>query len=230
MSGPRRTRAFCLGALVLAAPLGLGGCGFHPLYEDTNAHPGVSEKLKRIYVENIPERFGQLTRLALQQELSGAGPEDPDGYTLRVSPGMQMESIDVHADNTSGRTRVVGNAHWSLFTVGENPQLIAQGDVSTLDGMTNTFEQYFAQSLNTETLQARVAQTLAADVTQQISVWFETQAPTARNRKVVPVYYPNTDAMPKSSDQQSVERAGMDGVPAMATGRLDPNDDDPAGQ
>ncbi|AQS83450.1 MAG: hypothetical protein ABF876_00080 [Acetobacter aceti] len=213
--------------VMLALPLLLGGCGFHALYEDTKQHPGVSEKMKRVYIASIPERFGQMTRLALQQEFAGAGPEDPDGYTLQVNPGMDIESIDVHEDNTSGRMRVVGRAHWSLYTVEQTPRLLAQGDTTTMDGLNNTFEQYFAQSLNIETLQARVAKTLAEGVTQQVATWFETQTKAAVSNKPAAVFYPNTDLMPRSDTEQPVDRAGPDGVPAMATGRLDPNDDDP---
>ncbi|GBR01640.1 hypothetical protein [Acetobacter oeni] len=211
--------------LVLTAPLCITACGFQPLYQDTAHHAGVSETLKRIYVAGIPDRYGQLVRLALQQDMAGAGPEDPDGYTIYVSPSMSNESVDIHADNTSGRNRVVGRAHWRLFTVGQHPKLLAEGDATTMDGINNTFEQYFAQNMNTETLQTRVAQTLAESVTQQVAIWFETKAPTEKNKKKAPVYYPIPNGMPNSSEEQPVERAGDDGLPAMATGRLDPNSD-----
>ncbi|WP_408736614.1 hypothetical protein [Acetobacter sicerae] len=213
--------------VMLALPLLLSGCGFHALYEDTKQHPGVSEKMKRVYIASIPDRFGQMTRLALQQEFAGAGPEDPDGYTLQVNPSMELESIDVHEDNTSGRMRAVGRAHWSLYTVEQSPRLLAQGETTTMDGINNTFEQYFAQNLNMETLQARIAKTLAESVTQQVAIWFETQVAGAANNKPAAVFYPNTDLMPRSDTEQPVDRAGPDGVPAMATGRLDPNNDDP---
>ncbi|NHN84954.1 hypothetical protein GOB93_09905 [Acetobacter musti] len=212
-------------AVVLIAPLSVTGCGFRPLYEDTAKHAGVSETLKRIYVASIPNRYGQLVRLALQQDMAGAGPEDPDGYTLYVSPSMSNEAVDIHADNTSGRNRVVGRAHWRLFTVGRYPKLLAEGDATTMDGMNGTFEQYFAQSLNTETLQTRVAETLAETVTQQVAIWFETKAPTTKSRKRAPTYYPIPNGIPNSSQEQPVERAGEDGLPAMATGRLDPDSD-----
>ncbi|NHO32396.1 hypothetical protein GOB85_07345 [Acetobacter sp. LMG 1636] len=226
MSAPL-VKAACL--LMLATPVGLSGCGFRPLYEDTAKHTGVSETLKRVYVAGIPDRYGQLVRLALQEDMAGAGPEDPDGFTLYVSPSMSNEVIDIHSDNTSGRNRVVGRAHWRLFTVAQYPKLLAEGDATTMDGMNGTFEQYFTQSLNTETLQARVAKTLAESVTQQVSVWFETKAPTATSTKKTPAYYPVPNGIPNSSEEQPVERAGDDGLPAMATGRLDPNSN-PAGE
>lgn len=218
----RRTLAL---AGLLLLPASLGACGFHPLYEDTKSHPGVSEQLKRVYVAGIPERFGQLVRLSLQSELAGADPEHPDGYTLQVNPSLDIESVDIHQDNTSGRVRIIGRAHWALYTVEQYPKFLAQGDASTLDGMGNTFEQYFAQSLNLQTVQTRVAKTLAEDVTQQLAIWFETHAPTEKSNRSAPVYYQTPNAMPNSSDQQPVEKSGADGIPALATGRLELDDD-----
>lgn len=216
--------------LVAATPLALAGCGFHPLYADRPGQESVSEKLKDIYVASIPERSGQLVRLALQEEMAGSGPENPQGYTLHVNPSFSQEAIDIHSDNTSGRTRVVGRAHWMLYTVAQYPKLLAQGDATTMDGMNNTFEQYFTQNLNAETLQARVAKTLAESITQQVSVWFQTQAPTETSRKKAPTYYMIPNGIPNSSEEQPMDKAGDDGLPAMSTGRIDPNDDTPAGR
>ncbi|MBO1360015.1 hypothetical protein J2D73_09430 [Acetobacter sacchari] len=225
MAGRMRSRA--LTALILgAASLPLPACGFHPLYETSAGHIDVQEKLKQIYVAGIPDRFGQVLRLALQQQMSGAGPENPTGYTLKANGYVSQESIDIHSDNTSGRVRATGHAHWQLWTVGLAPKFLAEGDATTLDGMNNTFEEYFAQSLNTETLQNRVARTLADIVTQQVAIWFETHAPAPIAQKRRPVYYQMPNAIPNSSQQQPVQGVGEDGLPALATGRNDPNADE----
>lgn len=197
----------------------LAGCGFQPLYKEQSSGTSVSDELKRIYVAGIPDRDGQMFRLALQQHMAGAGPEEPDGYVLRANLSIGQEAIDIHSDNTSGRTRMNGAAHWELYTVAEHPQFVASGDAATMDGMEVTYQQMFAQSMNTETVHARVAETLAAEVTQQVAIWFRnhTQAPVAP--KETPTYYPRSDAIPDSNNQQPVEAAGPDGMPAMATGR-----------
>ena len=84
-----------------------------------------------------------------------------------------------------------------------------------------TFEQYFAQTLNDETAQTRVAQNLANEVTQQVAVWFRHNDSFQETSKV-----PNTpkaqymlpSMMPGTSGAQT-QSAGSDGMPAMATGR-----------
>ncbi|BBC80583.1 lipoprotein [Acetobacter orientalis] len=219
--------AFSLTALpLLALPATLSGCGFRPLYGTQGAagEKAPEDELRRVYVANIPERTGQLVRLALQERMAGAGPENPDGYTLRVTPAVGEEYIDIHGDNTSGRVRTNAHAHWALYTVAQEPVLLAQGDASDMDGYTNTFEQYFAQSLNRETVVARVAQALAEQITQQVSIWFRTHTQAAIKRDEGPKsYYPAPSAIPDSEGIAPMDQEGADAIPNMATGRDTPN-------
>nr|WP_050801473.1 hypothetical protein [Gluconobacter morbifer] len=196
------------------------GCGFTPLYGKLGSKSDVSSELAQVYVANITGRYGQELRLALQKDLAGSGPENPQRYVLHVSSAANEEAVDIHEDNTSGRTRSTGVAHWQLFTVAPSPQLVAQGDATTLDGFNTTFEQYFAQTLNDESLQGRVAQTLAQNVTQQVAIWFRTHnTPEKASDEDLPRYI-NTDAMPDDTGTSPTDRAGVDGFPASATGRL----------
>ncbi|MCH4092957.1 MAG: hypothetical protein LKE96_01330 [Acetobacter peroxydans] len=140
-----------LSALLLLLPMTVGGCGFKPLYGEQDGQTNISAEMKEIYVNNIPERLGQQLRLALQESMSQDGPEDPHKYRLQVYPQVSSEAIDIHNDNTTGRQRLVGRAHWALFSVEATPRLLTQGDTTTMDGYTSTYEQYFALTLNSET-------------------------------------------------------------------------------
>lgn len=94
------------------------------------------------------------------------------------------------------------------------------GDATTLDGFNTTFEQYFAQTLNDETLQARVSDTLAQTMTQQIAIWFRNHnMPEKAAPDELPRYL-NTDRMPDDNGNAATDRTGVDGFPASATGRL----------
>lgn len=230
MHKPRSFRslvAFSLTALpLLGLPAALSGCGFRPLYgtQGEAGEKAPEDELRRVFVANIPDRTGQLVRLALQERMAGAGPETPDGYTLNVSPGVGEEYIDIHGDNTSGRIRVNAHAHWSLYTVAQEPVLLASGDATTMDGYTATFEQYFAQSLNRETVNARVAQTLAEQITQQVSIWFRTRTKAPIKRDEGPkAYYPAPSVIPDSERMAPMDPEGADAIPNMATGRDAPN-------
>ncbi|GBR53559.1 hypothetical protein AA106555_1344 [Neokomagataea thailandica NBRC 106555] len=197
----------------------LAGCGFTPLYGGGKNGQAVSPELAQVYVANIGGRYGQLLRLALQKDLTGSGSETPQLYTLQVSSGLAEEAVDIHQDNTSGRIRGNANAHWRLYTVATVPELLAEGNTRTMDGYNTLYEQYFAQTLNEETLQARVAETLAQSVKQQLAIWFRTHhAPGAGQSAELPRYI-NTDAMPDDNGTPT-ETTGADGFPASATGRL----------
>lgn len=109
-----------------------------------------------------------------------------------------------------------------MWTVEASPKFLAEGDVSSLDGFNATFEQYLAQTLNDETVRARLAETLAGSIRQQIATWFKSQIkPSHDNARDVPSYF-DPNAMP-TRDGQPYEKAGPDGFPAAATGRTDLN-------
>jgi len=185
----------------------------------------VNQELTRVYVARIGGVYGQDMRLALQAAFSGAGPEKPNGYTLQVSPSFNSESIDIHPDNTSGRNRVTAGAQWTLYTVEEHPHLVATGSAATIDGYENTYEQYFAQTMNAETVQVRVAQTLADAVHQQVAIWFRTHAKPVEQTEDNTPRYADPVAMPNSDNTVPSHKAGADGFPSMAIGRDAPNPD-----
>ncbi|WP_338332069.1 hypothetical protein [Acetobacter sp. LMG 32666] len=205
---------------LMAAPLLLSGCGFKPLYGEEKGAVDVSAELQDIYVANIPERFGQQLRLALQSQMAADGPEDPHKYKLVVLPTLSAEAIDIHGDNTTGRTRMLATAHWRLMTIEQAPQLVAQGYTQTLDGYTNTYEQYFALALNMESVRGRVAQALGEQVTQQVATWFRTHAtPAAVPDNQPKAFYPSPNLIPDSDRGAAMEQEGADAIPNMATGR-----------
>jgi len=215
-------------AAVATLAVGLGGCGFTPLYGsggDGLASVNVNQELTRVYIARIGGVYGQDMRVALQTAFSGAGPEKPDAYSLNVSPNINSESIDIHPDNTSGRNRITASAQWTLYTVEEHPRQLASGSAATIDGYTNTYEQYFAQTMNAETAQVRVAQNLALAVRQQVAIWFRTHArPVVRTSDDAPSYA-DPVAMPNSDNTVPSHKAGADGFPSMAIGRDAPNPD-----
>ncbi|CAK7191839.1 hypothetical protein COMNV_00019 [Commensalibacter sp. Nvir] len=198
----------------------LSGCGFRPLYGNST-NLALNDELKKIYVPVMSDRYGQLMRQYLQQNLAGSDNEDPKTYELNVSPGLNEEAIDIHYDNSSGRSRMAGTAHWILKTISAHPVTLAQGSVQTLDGYSVTYEQYFAQTLNDETAQARVAQNLADQVVQQVATWFrdnKSYQTQSKNPTTPKPSYLLPSMTPGTNGNQS-QQAGVDGVPAMATGR-----------
>ncbi|QCE34306.1 hypothetical protein FAI40_02540 [Acetobacteraceae bacterium] len=172
---------------LLALPfLGLSqsACGFHPLYGSTGKDdPDVQNEMQKVFVANIPTRFGQEMRLALQEELSGSSSEDPQGYIVRVMGNMQTSAIGTHSDNTSGRSQMVGSATWHLYRVGPDPKILASGSASALDGYDPTIDEVFAKNLDNQNVEARVARALAAQMAQGIAVYFKSGAQSVAHHR-----------------------------------------------
>src|SRR6516164_7605542 len=68
-------------AVAVVAPLGLCGCGWAPLYADTETGP-ASEELRAIKVAPISERIGQRLEIALRNSLNPTGEPTTPRYSL----------------------------------------------------------------------------------------------------------------------------------------------------
>jgi LPS-assembly lipoprotein len=204
--------------LAVLLPLALGACGFQPLYGAANE--SAVAQLPDIFVQPIGERSGQELRLALQQRLAGSSDAQPQGFTLAVYPQISQEAVGIHGDNTSGRNRVVGRAHWVLYSVSPAPAVVSQGDARIVDGFNVINEQYFAASIASETTQQRVANNLADTITTQLATWFTShQAPVTATAHRNPATNLAPSNVPGDSDQSPLRAPGEDGLPASAIGR-----------
>ncbi len=159
--------------LLLAALLALSGCGFHPLYAKLNGHPSVAQAaLGTIDVGLIPERPGQLLRQALQRRFDGPGMALAKRYTLSVSFGIAADAINIQQDTTPTRLREIGTATWSLKALDTTNTLVTSGVARSIDGLSIIDQQYFAADLESETVQRRIAENVADQITLQVASFF----------------------------------------------------------
>jgi LPS-assembly lipoprotein len=151
--------------------LALAGCGFHPLYAPDGAQDAA---LSAVFVDIIPDRSGQLLRQALQARLEGSDNAAAKRFVLSVSYAAHVTGIGIQNDNSSTRTRVSGDATWSLRAVGAvaGTTQITGGTVRALDGYNVIDEQFFYSDLAQDAVYRRVADSLADQITQALSVYF----------------------------------------------------------
>ncbi|QCE32594.1 hypothetical protein FAI41_02795 [Acetobacteraceae bacterium] len=214
----------CVLRSALALPLfaiALSSCDFHPLYGSSGADdPKVQLKLKQVFVANIPTRFGQEMRLALQEQLSGASNEDPQGYVVRATGGLEYSYIGIHADNTAGRIQVLGYASWHLYKVGPDPKILASGSARALDGYDPTINEAFAETMNNQSVEGRVAKNLADQMAQGIAVFFKSGVQSVGHAKPRMGKYIDPDAQ-NGSGVASQESVSPDGFPMGVMGYSD---------
>jgi LPS-assembly lipoprotein len=125
-------------------------------------------------VQNIPERSGQMLRLALETNLHAAGAPTEQLYSLAVSYGLGATNVGEQQDSSFTRQRFTGTAHWTLSPVGTPGKPLAQGNVTTENALNIIDQQYFALQLETTTVQQQIANQLAAQITNQVAVYFKT--------------------------------------------------------
>ncbi len=168
--------------LAVALALWLPGCGFRPVYGSGGRVGGsVKRDLASVDVGLIPNRSGQLLRQALQQQLYGADDAAPaKQYQLAVSFGVTGEAIGEQADSSVTRLRQFGSASWTLKMLDPTQTIVTSGLARSLDGVNIIDEQYFAADVEGEAVAARMADTLASEITLQLAAYFNHRAVLAR--------------------------------------------------
>jgi len=160
-----------LKALALLLPL--CGCGFAPLYGDSGDST-VSQKLDMVDVSNIPERPGQMLRLSLETQLHADGAPTSELYALNVNYSIGYNGIGVQADTATTRNRLSATAVWTLTPIGKPGAALVSGTATTEDAENIIDQQYFALTLETDTVNQQLADQIAAQITAKVAAYFKT--------------------------------------------------------
>lgn len=71
------------------------------------------------------------------------------------------------------RVRFVGQAKWTLTKRDAARATVTTGSARAVDGLNTFDEQYFAQDMETETVQRRITDEVANQITAQLATYFE---------------------------------------------------------
>jgi len=167
--------------LALGIGTAVAGCGFKPVYMRTaSGNAGAAQRdLAAVDVAIIPDRPGQLLRQALQDRLEGSGSGEQRRFELRVSYWIAGEGIAIEPSTLSSRTRLIGNASWTLYAEDPGRTVLVNGGARAVDGL-NTFDaQFFGADLETEAVQRRIADAVADQITTQLAIYFRKRAGSA---------------------------------------------------
>jgi LPS-assembly lipoprotein len=154
--------------------LALPGCGFHPLYARNGSEPGPARAgLGLISVAIIPNRTGQLLREALQARFDHGDAPPAKRFDLSVVFGIGQEGTGIQQDNTVTRVRFSGQASWTLATRSAARATVTSGSARAFDGLNTFDQQYFAQDIETETVNGRIIEEIADQITTDIATYFD---------------------------------------------------------
>jgi LPS-assembly lipoprotein len=159
------------------APL-LAGCGFRPVYRpasDGNSSPAALA-LAEISVGLIPERSGQLLRLALQERFERAGVGAAHRYDLAVKFVVSSEQVSIEQDSNATWQRMVGTANYTLISQDPGRATLTSGVARSVDGFNLFDQQYFATDQESEVVTRRIAQAVADQIALRLASFFAKRA------------------------------------------------------
>jgi LPS-assembly lipoprotein len=158
---------------------GLGGCAPHPLYapdafgnQDPQAQ-SVQAQLRQVQVALLPDRTGQLLREALQSRLEAGESPEYTRYNLAVSFAIAQIGLGIQNDSTITYIRFIATAPWSLSSQ-DNPShpILVSNTAEAADSL-NTFDnEPFGQELETNTVEARLADVIADQIVTRLAHYF----------------------------------------------------------
>jgi LPS-assembly lipoprotein len=152
-----------LAALLL--PLGLAGCGLHPLYSE-GTRGGVAHQLAEVEVGQIGGQSGWLMRNALVERI-GAGGQTTPRYRLEVDLSDQLSALGIRADNTVTRERRILRARFRLVTNDAAATTVldaSAGSDAGIDVVRSDYSNVAAEQTALENLVSDVADQITARV------------------------------------------------------------------
>lgn len=162
-------RHFWLGAAAIGL-LGLGGCGFTPLY----AVPGVTPQLSAIEVSRPDGRTGYLIGQALDNEL-GRDVGAPALYRLNMSLNDVRVGRGINVNNVATEYEVDLTANYRLTDIKTNA-LVTKGAVS-VNATYNTANQPYASVADELDAERRAAESAAQRIRLDLATYFASPRP-----------------------------------------------------
>lgn len=173
-------------ALGLGLAGGVAGCAPHPLYAPNafgNAPAGsdsVLAQLRQVQVPLLPDREGQILRQALQDRLYGGETPVLSRYNLSVSIGINQIGLGIQGDSTITYVRFIATAPWSLTSQDDPDHKVLVSNTAQASDSLNAFDnQPFGQELETNVVNARLANAIADQIVTRLAHYF-----TASGRKL----------------------------------------------
>ncbi|HEX2815609.1 MAG TPA: LPS assembly lipoprotein LptE [Phenylobacterium sp.] len=176
-------RALALGAVAASLALtcvGLGGCGFTPLY----GAPGVTSKLASIKVIAPDGRTGFLVRQHLEDAFAtnrGA----PAAYAMKLSLSEARYPRGIRTDNVATRYEYVITADYSLANQPSGD--VAKKGRVRVEVTYDSADQPYASIAAQQDAQDRAAEEAARRIQLEVAAWLATGEPSAKKpQKVTP--------------------------------------------
>jgi LPS-assembly lipoprotein len=148
--------------------LGLGGCGFHPLYAEMTPL-GYDPALAAVEVRPVPDRSGQILVAAVRDQLNPRGTRLKPRYVLSIGMNIGRSDLGIRRDNTSTRGELTLNANITLNAAGSN-NVLYRDELRTITSFNRPDDAYAATVAEDNAREQAVAD-LGREIAQRIAVY-----------------------------------------------------------
>jgi LPS-assembly lipoprotein len=164
-------------AIVLAAALAAGACGFRPLYGTSPVGDGVAVHLASIDIVEQPTRLGQLIRNDLLSSMSEPG-SPGDRYRLAMDSTAKVQST-IEVEDETDETRRFSMRVNTVYRLldGRTGAELHRGKTFSLVSFDRTTSDFSNLQAENDAME-RAAHEIANDIRTRLAAYFATR-PTA---------------------------------------------------
>ena len=156
-------------AMPLALLIGLGACGFRPLYSERH-NVGVTAELAATRIDLIADRTGQKLHNFLLDRFNPKGLAARPRYGLKVTVQTRRRELGIRKDETATRANLTLTARYTLRDWRTNRSLY-QGTSSSANSY-NILEADFATLAALNDATTRAARELSEKIKTRLSIYF----------------------------------------------------------
>lgn len=156
-------------AMPLALLIGLGACGFRPLYSERH-NVGVTAELAATRIDLIADRTGQKLHNFLLDRFNPKGLAARPRYGLKVTVQTRRRELGIRKDETATRANLTLTARYTLRDWRTNRSLY-QGTSSSTNSY-NILESDFATLTALNDATTRAARELSEKIKTRLSIFF----------------------------------------------------------
>jgi LPS-assembly lipoprotein len=150
----------------------LGGCGFHPLYAESEQ--AIDEPaLATVKVMPIKDRIGQMLELSLRSSFNPRGIVVEPRYRLNVALVVTRADLGIQRDATSTRGRVDVQASIQLLNTKDSTPAYTSHTASTAEF--NILNDAYAAEVAEEDARARTVRDLTEEIRTRIALFLRRQ-------------------------------------------------------
>jgi LPS-assembly lipoprotein len=169
-SGPSRKRHAGWSAILLALPLLLSGCGFHPLYGTPENGVGPADRLATVQIAPLPDRIGQQLHNLLRDRLNPGGQPRHADFELRIVLTETRQELSIRKDETATRANLLVAAQFMLHEIATN-QVVLRGNAQSTNSY-NILTSQFATTSSELNARKRGLREISEDIRTRLGIYF----------------------------------------------------------